>query len=75
MHNASCETTFPAAVPDRPTCKPVQVARVVSVEALPTSDKLYKTRVQVSGGEERQVMHHSASVHKMQAFRQQSLRT
>jgi hypothetical protein len=29
---------------------------VVSVEALPSSDKLYRTRVQIAGGEERQVM-------------------
>lgn len=32
-----------------------QVARVVSVEALPSSDKLYKTKVEVAGGETRQV--------------------
>ena len=55
MHKVSCATTFSAALPDLPPCKPAQVARVVSVEALPSSDKLYRTRVQIAGGEERQV--------------------
>lgn len=47
-----------------PPCMPAQVARVVSVEALPSSDKLYKTRVQVAGGEERQVTQQYRHVHR-----------
>lgn len=34
----------------------LQVARVVKVEALPSSEKLYKTQVEVAGGETRQII-------------------